>query len=221
MSATLTVSGNQAPTGTIAQPANGTLYSGGNVINYSGTGTDPEDGNLPGSAFTWRVDFHHDTHVHPFIAPTTGASSGSFTIPTTGHTESNVWYRIYMTVRDSGGLTHTTTRDINPRIVQVTLATNPAGLQLRLDGQPVTTPFSFNGVVGIVRTLEAVTPQGAGGTTYEFVSWSDGGAATSQHFHARGGDHLHRNVSSQQQRWNGHRPVGDVLRQHRFVGDDA
>ena len=177
-SATLTVTGNQAPTGTIAQPVNGTQYSGANVINYSGTGSDPEDGNLPGSAFTWRVDFHHDTHVHPFIAPTSGASSGSFTIPTTGHTESNVWYRIYMTVRDAGGLTYTTTRDITPRIVQVTLATNPAGLQLRLDGQPVTTPFSFTGVVGIVRTLEAVTPQGAGGTTYEFVSWSDGGAAT-------------------------------------------
>jgi hypothetical protein len=177
-SATLTVTGNQAPNGTITQPASGTLYSGGNVINYAGTGSDPEDGNLPPSAFTWRVDFHHDTHVHPFIAPTSGASSGSFTVPTTGHTESNVWYRIYLTVRDSGGLTHTTTRDINPRIVSVTLATNPAGLQLRLDGQPVTSPVTFNGVVGVVRTLEAVTPQGAGGTTYQFASWSDGGAAS-------------------------------------------
>ena len=45
-------------------------------------------------------------------------------------------------------------------------------------GSPSPRPLSFNGVVGIVRTLEAVTPQGAGGTTYEFVSWSDGGAAT-------------------------------------------
>ena len=66
--ATLTVSSNQAPTGTITQPAAGTLYSGGTVINYAGTATDPEDGTLPASAFTWQVDFHHDTpraSVHP------------------------------------------------------------------------------------------------------------------------------------------------------------
>jgi hypothetical protein len=32
-------------------------------------------------------------------------------------------------------------------------------------------------VVGIVRSLEAPTPQSSGTTSYEFVSWSDGGAA--------------------------------------------
>jgi hypothetical protein len=174
--AVLTVSGNQPPVGTIAQPAAGTMYSGGQVIAYSGTGTDTEDGTLPASAFTWRIDFHHDAHTHPFMPPTTGARSGSFTVPTTGHTETNVWYRIYMTVRDSGGLTHTTERDVRPRVVRLTLATNPTGLQLRLDGQPVTAPHAFDSVVGIVRNLEAVTPQTSGTTTYQFVSWSDGGA---------------------------------------------
>ena len=34
---------------------------------------------------------------------TTGATSGSFTVPTTGHPETNVWYRIFLTVRDSPG----------------------------------------------------------------------------------------------------------------------
>ena len=173
--ALLTVSGNQPPTGTISQPVEGTLYSGGQVFNYSGTATDPENGTLPGSAFTWRVDFHHATHTHPFVPETSGASSGSFTIPTTGHTETNVWYRIYMTVRDAGGLTHTDMREIRPRIVRVTLATNPPGLQLMLDGQLVIAPYSFDGVVGIVRGLEAPTPQASGGTPYQFVSWSDAG----------------------------------------------
>ncbi len=100
--ATLTVTSNQAPTATITAPAAGTLYSGGQTITYSGTGSDPENGNLPASAFTWQVDFHHDTHVHPFIAATSGSTSGSFVVPTTGHTESNVWYRIHLTVRDVG-----------------------------------------------------------------------------------------------------------------------
>jgi glucose/arabinose dehydrogenase len=175
--AVLMVTGNQVPTGTIAAPAAGTTYSGGMVINYSGSGTDPEDGTLPPSAFTWQVDFHHDTHSHPFMPATSGSSSGSFTIPTTGETSANVWYRIYLTVRDSGGLTHTTQRDIQPNKVRLTLATNPAGLQLLLDGQPTTTPFSFDAVVGIVRSLGAPATQASGATTYEFVSWSDGGAA--------------------------------------------
>jgi glucose/arabinose dehydrogenase len=176
--AVLTVTANQGPTAVIAQPSAGTLYSGGSVINYSGTGTDPEDGTLGGSAFTWQVDFHHDTHSHPFIASTSGAQSGSFTIPTTGETSANVWYRIYLTVRDSAGLTHTVQRDIRPRTVSLTLATSPAGLQLRLDDQPVSTPTTFASVVGIVRNIAAAATQSSGSTTYEFVSWSDGGAAT-------------------------------------------
>jgi glucose/arabinose dehydrogenase len=175
--AILTVSTNQAPVATITQPSVGTLYSGGSVIAYAGSATDTEDGTLPASAFTWRVDFHHDTHVHPFIPSTTGARSGSFTVPTTGETAANVWYRIVLTVRDSGGLTHTIFRDVLPRKVRLTLAASPTGLQVQLDGQPVTTPFSFDAVVGMVRTIEAPTPQDAGGTTYSFTSWSDGGAA--------------------------------------------
>jgi glucose/arabinose dehydrogenase len=174
--AVLTVSANRVPTATITQPVAGTTYTGGMVINYAGTGTDPEDGTLSASAFTWRVDFHHDTHIHPFIASTTGAKSGSFTIPTTGETASNVWYRIYLTVQDSGGLTHTVQRDILPRISRLTLTSSPAGLQVKLDGQPVTTPFAFDSVVGIVRSIDATTPQTSGSSTYAFSAWSDGGA---------------------------------------------
>ena len=77
-----------------------------------------------------------------------------------------------------GSITDTTVLDILPRKVVLTLATNPAGLQLKLDGQPVATPLSFDAVVGITRTIEAVTPQSSGNTTYTFASWSDGGASS-------------------------------------------
>jgi hypothetical protein len=175
--AVLTVSANRAPTAAITAPAAGALYSGGATISYAGTGSDPEDGTLPAGAFTWRVDLHHDTHSHPFMPATAGAQSGTFTIPTTGETSANVWYRIYLTVRDAAGAAHTVERDIHPRKVSITLATAPAGLSLRLDGQPVTTPLTFDAVVGIRRSLEAPTPQSSGTTAYEFASWSDGGAA--------------------------------------------
>jgi glucose/arabinose dehydrogenase len=176
--AALTVTANSLPSATITAPANNTLYSAGDTITYSGTGTDPEDGNLPASAFTWQVDFHHDTHTHPFIPATSGATGGTFTIPRVGETSANVWYRIHLTVKDSGGLTSTTYVDVVPRKVTLSLATSPSGLQVTLDGQPVTAPSSVQGVVGLTRTLGVVSPQTAGGVSYEFVSWSDGGAAT-------------------------------------------
>ncbi|MDQ3812835.1 MAG: DUF4394 domain-containing protein [Armatimonadota bacterium] len=179
--ATLTVTANQAPTATITAPTVGTLYNAGNTINYSGTGSDPEDGNLPASAFTWQVDFYHNDsgeHSHPFIAPTSGATGGSFTIPTTGETSVNMWYRISLTVRDAGGLTNTTFVDIHPRTAIITLQTNPAGLQVTLDGQPKTTPYSESSVVGMNHALGVVSPQTVNGVTYTFSSWSDGAAAS-------------------------------------------
>jgi hypothetical protein len=105
-------------------------------------------------------------------------TSGSFTIPTRGETSANVFYQVVLTVQDSQGLTHTTTADLRPRTSLITLATAPAGLQLTLDGQPVTAPFSVTGVEGVIRALGVVSPQTSGGTVYTFASWSDGGAAT-------------------------------------------
>ncbi|HYE04405.1 MAG TPA: PQQ-dependent sugar dehydrogenase, partial [Planctomycetota bacterium] len=176
--AVLNVTTNAAPTAAINTPLEGTLYRAGETISYSGSGTDPEDGNLPTSAFLWRVDFHHETHTHPFIPPTTNRTGGSFRIPVTGETSADVWFRIHLTVTDSAGLKHSTFRDVLPRKATMTFQTSPPGLALTLDGQPLAAGSSVEGVTGMRRTLGAVSPQRLGGVTYEFHSWSDGGAAT-------------------------------------------
>ncbi|PJJ53073.1 PQQ-dependent sugar dehydrogenase [Hymenobacter chitinivorans] len=177
--ATLTVTApNTAPTAQILTPAAGTTYVAGTTITFSADATDAEDGALPASAFSWRVDFHHDTHVHDGTAFNQGLKTGSFAIPNTGETAANVWYRLYLTVTDAGGLKTTVSRDIYPRTSVLTLATNPAGLRLTLDGQPLTTPATITSVEGILRTLGVVNPQTVNGVTYEFTGWSQGGAAT-------------------------------------------
>jgi len=106
-SATLTVTTNAAPTGTISTPLTGTSYNAGDTIAFSASASDPEDGVLPPSAFAWEVLFHHNTHTHPgpAIGPgTTGdARSGNFVVPDTGETSTDVFYRITLTVTDSGG----------------------------------------------------------------------------------------------------------------------
>jgi glucose/arabinose dehydrogenase len=176
--ATLTVSPNQPPSATITTPVTGATYRAGDTISFAGTGTDAEDGTLPASAFTWQVDFHHNDHFHPFMPPTTGVQNGTFTIPRVGETSPNVWYRIHLTVTDSGGFTHHVYRDVQPQKVRITVASNVSGLQVDLDGQPQSAPFSFTSVVGMTRAIGVISPQALNGKNWAFGSWSDGGAIT-------------------------------------------
>ena len=170
------VIGTSPPTATIVSPIANSMYNAGQTINYSGTGTDPEDGTRPASAFTWRVVFHHNDHTHPFLGPLTGITSGSFVIPDTGETATNVWYEIILTVRDSNNVPDTKSTLIFPNVGNLQLRTVPAGLDVTLDGQPMTTPLDTTSVVGMKRQLGITLPQTVGGTTYTtFSGWSDGG----------------------------------------------
>ena len=77
----LTVTVNQAPVVTFPSPPATLVYQAGQTVAYSASAIDPQDGVLDGSHFTWQVDFHHDTHLHPFIPPTPGETGGTFVIP--------------------------------------------------------------------------------------------------------------------------------------------
>jgi astacin len=57
----------------------------------------------------------------------------------------------------------------------VTVASNPAGRQLVVDGVPVTAPATFQWLAGSTHTVSAPTAT-SGATRYLFRTWSDGGA---------------------------------------------
>ena len=80
--------------------------------------------------------------------------------------------------RGLGGLTNETYRDVIPLTSTMTLATNPTGLQVTLDGQPLTAPQNVIGVVSIIAHARRAFAAELGGNAYNFVSWSDGGAQT-------------------------------------------
>jgi Concanavalin A-like lectin/glucanases superfamily len=173
----VSISVGSPPAATILSPQDGSFFVAGDVISYSGNGTDPDDGTLPASAFTWKIDFLHEGHVHPGT-PISGVKSGTFTIPTSGHDFSgNTRYRITLTVTDSTGLTDTRSVLIYPRKVNLSFNTAPAGLTVYLDGVAKTTPFVYDTLTGFNHTVEARN-QASGGTSYTFGSWSDGGAQT-------------------------------------------
>jgi len=170
------VVGDTPPTATITAPAANAMYNAGQTINYSGTGVDAEDGSRPASAFTWRIVFHHNQHTHPFLGPFTGVTSGSFVIPDTGETATDVWYEIILIVTDSQGVPDMKSTNIFPNVANLQLRTVPSGLQMTLDGQPMTAPFNTTSVVGMKRQLGIALPQNVGGTNYStFGGWSDGG----------------------------------------------
>jgi glucose/arabinose dehydrogenase len=177
--ATLTVTAfNNNPVAAITTPAAGALYRAGDVISFSGSATDTEDGDLPASAFTWWVDFHHDVHRHDGPPVASGVKAGSFAIPTRGETSDNVWYRLYLIVEDSRAAKDTVYRDIYPHKSTLSFVTQPAGLKIKLEGQILTTPLSVVSVERLERTISAVSPQTFNGKTYVFDRWLHGGMET-------------------------------------------
>ncbi len=170
--------GNRLPTATIETPVVGTDYDAGDTISYSASATDPEDGALPPSAFSWKVSFHHAEHVHPYIPSTPGSSSGSFTIGRDASNEHNTWYRIELTVTDSGGLTTTTFRDVFPNLVNLTVQSNTPNGAFTINGNLYRAPYVHQEVVGVDHGVGVTSPQTIGGATYRFRGWSDGGAQT-------------------------------------------
>jgi hypothetical protein len=58
----------------------------------------------------------------------------------------------------------------------ITVATQPVGLGIAVDGVSYTTPQVFTWEVGSSHMIATTSPLGSGGTRYVFANWSDGGA---------------------------------------------
>ncbi|QHT69191.1 T9SS type A sorting domain-containing protein [Rhodocytophaga rosea] len=167
---------NDAPVAVIITPTAGSKYQAGQVLSFEGSATDEEDGELPDSAFTWDIVFHHNTHTHEMPVVSSGKKKGTFVIPNTGEPEISVWYRLYLTVKDSKGASHKIYRDIYPRTSVINFATEPAGLAITFDGKPLTTPTSIDGVEGILRSIGTAATQSLNGKEYIFDRWKHGGS---------------------------------------------
>ena len=173
---------NARPVATILTPLSTLTWNVLNVINFSGSATDAEEGTLPASAYQWEVQlFHKDCptceHWHPGPAVASAVTSGSFIADNGGETSSNIWVRLILTVTDAQGRTGRDSVDIHPNKVILSASTNKTGLQVSMGGSAVA-PFSKTEVVNSALTLSAPTTQLVGDSLFTFVSWNIGGAAT-------------------------------------------
>jgi len=172
----LTIVVGNPPTAAILTPATGTTFRAGDVIQFNGTATDAEDGDLPPNALNWTILFHHGTHVHPVVGAWSGTSSGSFTIPSEGHPfGTDTSYEFMLLATDSSGLQGSASITIQPDLVNLSVNTQPAGLTVKLDGIGRITPFVDPTLKGYRHSIEAVNQQ-TGNSNYVFKGWSDGGS---------------------------------------------
>lgn len=181
---TLNVTSNTRPQVTIQSPLNTFLYKGGDTIRFSGSAFDAElGGDLDSQQLAWRIDFHHDDHVHPALSNFVG-KEGEYVIPRIGETSANVWYRLYLSANDGEGLSNTGFVDIFPQKTEISLMSEPPGLEVRVDGTKQFTPYSFTSVVGITRYIRVASVLENEGTFSVFDTWSDGSLEATRSFDA-------------------------------------
>jgi glucose/arabinose dehydrogenase len=177
--ATVTVGGttqNRPPTPTISIPLSTLTWKVGDTIQFAGSASDPEDGTLSASRLSWTINLQHcPSNCHTHVLQTfTGVASSSFVAP--DH-EYPSYIQIVLTATDSKGAIATTSVNIQPKTVNVSLASNPTGLTLTAGTFSKVTPYTQAFILGGAVGLAAPATQSLNGHTYQFVSWSDGGAA--------------------------------------------
>lgn len=83
-----------------------------------------------------------------------------------------------LTATDSNGSIASTSVELDPKTVDLTLEPLPAGLDLTLNANTAGAPFTTTVIEGSNNSITAPSPQILGGQPYSWHSWSDGGAQT-------------------------------------------
>jgi uncharacterized repeat protein (TIGR01451 family) len=166
---------NSPPVPHIATPSPTLTWKVGDVISFSGSATDPEEGTLPASRLTWSLLIQHcpsNCHTHP-LQDFVGVASGSFS----GQDHEYPSYlELKLTATDSFGLQGTTSVLTYPTTVGLSFTSSPSGLQPSVGSTSQATPFTRTVIVGSSNSISAPSPQSLSATSYQFVSWTDGGA---------------------------------------------
>lgn len=171
--AELLVVNSQRPTVSILEPLNNTLFKAGDTISYSGLASDPEDGLIPADKLCWSIDLHHNEHTHPALTLSCGQANGTFIVPKVTETDTNVWFRVYLTAEDESGLTNNSFTEIFPEIIDVEVE-GPSGIVVNIDGKIRTLPLTFRSMSNLQRIIQAPLTQRIGDSIYLFRAWADG-----------------------------------------------
>jgi glucose/arabinose dehydrogenase len=159
----------------IVEPSPTLSWRVGQQIHFAGLAEDQEDGELENSGLYWKTRLFHcpsACHAHPLqVFPAVAA--GSFVAPDHDY-PSHI--DISLTATDSRGLAATRTVSIYPRTVDLTIASDPPGLELSAGLISRAAPFALRAIEGSSIVLSAPAGAQFGGVVQPWASWSDGGA---------------------------------------------
>jgi glucose/arabinose dehydrogenase/PKD repeat protein len=177
---TVTINADSAPpTPSIDTPVAGTTWGVDQALAFSGSATDPEDGTLPGTALDWTWIMHHCTspgncHTHT-IETIPDTAGGTFFAPDHDYPSH---LELRLTATDSDNNAATVSRQLDPRTVDITVASDTPGATVSLRSTSGPAPVTATVIEGSANTISTPSPQTLGSTTYQFSSWSDGQAQT-------------------------------------------
>jgi len=166
---------NTPPEPVILQPAADLTWKVGDTIGFSATASDAQDDSLPDSAYHWVLVMLHcpsDCHEHT-ITTFDGVSSGSFAAP--DH-EFPSYLELRLSVTDSGGLTAQASVALQPKTIELTVASSPPGLLVSLGSDTAASPLVRTVIAGAEVGIGAESPQPGSSSIFRWSAWSDGGA---------------------------------------------
>jgi glucose/arabinose dehydrogenase len=168
------------PVPVISTPAAGTTWKVGDLITFSGSATDPEDGSVPAASLLWTLSVEHcPSNCHTHIVQTWAGDDPNLSFTAPDH-EYPSHLKLTLRATDSHGTQASVTRELQPQTVNLTFQTAPSGLSLSVNSASTVTPFTRTVIVGSSNSVTATSPQTLGVQSYAFASWSDGGAQSHQ-----------------------------------------
>jgi len=173
--------GDKPPVPTITAPPPSFLWGVGEEIKLKAKAVDAEGKEINSPLpYYWLTRMAHcpdpanptACHTHP-LQTFSGIRSPEFVAPQHDYPS---YIEVVLRVSDNRDLSGTTSLKLNPRTVNLSLASDPPGIKLLAASTEAASPFSVPAIDGSEILLSAASTAVIGGKTYSFASWSDGGA---------------------------------------------
>ena len=174
----VTIEAGKKPVVTMDSPAaNAPPWTVGDQLTFSGSAVDGTGQPLPDADLLGpRHPALHDERRLPLplrrrepdgSTAAATAAGGSFIAPDHSYPSH---LELQLTAKDADGLTTTVTRRLDPRTVQIALASDPSGRTLTGNDRTAVAPFICTVIKGSQATVSAVPRESAGGRTFLFDS---------------------------------------------------
>jgi len=165
------------PSVSITKPTASHEWTIGEALEFAATATDPDGevfGTGPGKMTPhWEFTLEHcPSGCHDHSLTSADTATGTFVVP---EHEYPAKLRLAFTATDSRGLSDTESVEVSPRLIQVGVHSDPAGIPLELNDVTSDQPFSATAIAGSTVTVSAPDSVTVDGETLYFSKWSDGG----------------------------------------------